>query len=445
MSTRLLIVSIFSSCLLSAASAGDIVVVAGESSTYAYHFNSGHALHGNPWTMPDTIVDMERFLGGGSVYTVDQGGNTSRTRIGPMVSTLSPQPHTLGALDMAYDPIGRKLISVEGTMVVRYLEDEWLHSRGYTQYHSQGGFTDQEFHRVELTPDGQRRFVCEPYRLHEIESTTANTGLLVNQIWTSDRIDHVAISKDSKYFVLLTNSTAKTGTRILIYDLQLNILCVSYVFPLKGAELTGVAFDKNDSSRLFVGSTLGLHRFQLAEGLNPMYPNLLRYHDVRAQPVLDLTWNDDTELFVLHGSAAGPSAPREVARYTIGLIHSGSIIVPDTRQLLVVPEPQPNQYLVSLLRPEWLGLLEALEWTGWKLPLGWHLTGDEILGGKENPEQVKSAAKRAASWLSTLGGKASHLDPTQVLEFLSAAKGSSPSSAGLFLDLILLGEPQAGE
>ena len=184
MSIRALITTFFSSCLLSAASAGDIVVVAGGSSAHAYHFNSGHALHGNPWTMPDAIVDMERSLGGGTVYLTDQGGHTSRIRIGPMVSNMAPQPHNLAALDMAYDPIRRRLISVEGTFVARYLEDEWLNSRGYTQYNTHEGFTNQEFHRVELAPNGLRGFVCEPYRLHEIELTTATTGLLVNQIWT---------------------------------------------------------------------------------------------------------------------------------------------------------------------------------------------------------------------------------------------------------------------
>jgi len=439
MPTRALITSLLSSCLLSLAAAGDLVVVAGGSSVHAYHFDSGNPLSGGPWIMPDNVADMERSLGGGTVYVTDQGGHTSRIRMGPMVSNMAPQPHNLGALDMAYDPIGRRLISVEGTSVMRYLEDVALNPMGYTQYQGQSGWPGQALDRVVLTPDGSRGFACDGYALYEVELTTNTTGLLDHITNYYPYIRAMAISPDSKYLALIL-----PGTQICIYDLELDKEIIAEdLAPNQWHGYFALAWNRHDSSLLYIGGSMGIDRVWLdhdASG-SARLETLGRLSDT---PVLDLAWNDDTELFALHGTAADPNA-RQVARYTAGLIHSGSIPVPGAEQLVVVPEPEPGKYLVSLLRPEWLGLLEAAEWTGWRLPEGWALGSDDIPGGSDDPKQVKQAAKRAFYWLSTMADSPQDLDPTQVREFLSKAKGSSPASAGLFLDLILLGEEQADE
>jgi hypothetical protein len=86
-----------------------------------------------------------------------------------------------------------------------------------------------------------------------------------------------------------------------------------------------------------------------------------------------------------------------------------------------------------------VGLLKAAAAKDWGLPLGWFIDESQLPGEKCDPKAVMYATKRALSWLGSLKDKDRTLDPSQVADFLSQAKGSSPQAGEHFLDIIFLG------
>ncbi|HJM57735.1 MAG TPA: hypothetical protein QF446_10450 [Planctomycetota bacterium] len=419
--------------LTSLATAGDrvftLVTSANSTDNEVYDFDTGTLL--GTWPTPNQM-EMERSQGEAYVYSLTASGDL--TTVDTRTLSHSWGSVAFGTLDIAPNAARLSLDAVDrtGSIQLYYAPRPSISSSIPVSPWSM-------FENVVGTPQGNHVYAVNgPFggpinsmvelRLPMIRfATVAQFDFDVNELLADPDSRYIfAIGADTFGYQPLNNPG--DPIHVAMFDRWTGTV-QSLLLPAGAGEYRGAAISETNPSSLWVGTDSGVQPLAILGNKLYLVPTMLGSIGVR-----DVNWCRSGNLYVAYND--------RVDRYQGGIIPNGTMAFPNSRTrgaLVVVRDLVDPKAIVGLVKPEWVGLLKAVAAKDWGLPLGWFIDESQLPGEKCDPKAVMYATKRALSWLGSLKDKDRTLDPSQVADFLSQAKGSSPQAGEHFLDIIFLG------
>ena len=412
--------------LAPAALASDRIFVTEGAKVEAFQFDTGQSLTGSPIALSGTAGDVSRSRSGLYYYVVDDQGqvrvvNTRSTNV-----FVSPDPVPGADRDLSLDGLRGDILFATGSQSIHKQDAAGFGYSGSINFGSWDLATT-----AGLNNGAAVYAVNQGGELMEWSAATGsvsyieNYGSLVAQEMEASLDDRLVITVGNSEFSFFTGGHQVNQPALHVHDRSTGKQLYTHTWGTQTTRArTRVAVSGSDPTRFWVlVENEGVFAYQV-------WGSTVNLLGAVAGGGLDIASNDAGDLFVLHSD--------RVDRYAGGAQLDRTMPLPKKAwgRLEITSELPPPTGVMDTLRPEWAGMLMALELKGMLPP--WKLDPFQSSGEGCDPEAVYGAMKRAFSWLETLEDEDGILDPTQVAQFLAAAEFSDPLAAEYFLDLLLI-------